>query len=115
MSIDAIARASQERAEDRGAIARRLIGELGPHKRRLAYAFVFVVIGALAQPAGPALLGRAIDRHILAGDKSGLARTMLLLLATYVAGTLATRGQIFLVGTTGQRVLAALRLRLFER
>jgi ATP-binding cassette, subfamily B, multidrug efflux pump len=114
MSIDAIARAGQERAEDRQAIARRLIGELRPHKRRLAVAFVFVVVGALAQAGGPALIGRAIDRHILAGDESGLARTMLLLLATYVAGTLATRGQIFLVGTTGQRVLATLRLRLFE-
>src|SRR5262245_3379345 len=112
MSIDAIARASPEKAAKRGASARRLLRELRPYRRRLALAFVFVAIGALAQADGRALIGRAIDTSILAGDRTGLARTMLLLLVTYVIGTLATRGQIYLVGTTGQRLLASLRLRL---
>src|SRR5205085_398569 len=40
---------------------------------------------------------------------------LLLLLAVYVIGALATRGQVYRVGATGQRVLAALRARLFEQ
>lgn len=115
MSIDVIARAAQERAVDRGTVARRLIGELGPYKRRLALALVFVVMGAFAQAGGPWLIGRAIDQEILRGDESGLARTMFLLLLVYVGGMLATRGQIYVVGSTGQRVLATLRARLFDQ
>ena len=115
MSIDAIARAAQERAGNRGAVARRLVAELRPYKRRLALAMVFVVMGALAQAGGPALIGRAIDGAIPKGDKAELSWTMLLLLGVYVCGMLATRGQIFVVGSIGQRVLAGLRARLFDQ
>ncbi len=96
-------------------MARRLIGELRPHRRRLWLAFTLIVLGAAAQAAGPWLISRAIDRDILGGDPAGLARTMGLLLLVYLGGTLATRGQIRQVGGIGQRVLATLRDRLFDR
>ena len=115
MSIETIARASGERARDRGATLRRLVGELRPYRSQLALAFALIVLSAAAQAIGPWLIGRAIDRHILGGDRAGLAGTMGLLFLTYVAGTLATRGQIRQVGRIGQRVLAALRERIFER
>jgi ATP-binding cassette subfamily B protein/subfamily B ATP-binding cassette protein MsbA len=76
---------------------------------------VLVAVGALSQAGGPWLIGRAIDRSILGEDPSGLFRTMALLFGVYVAGTLATRGQIRQVGTVGQSVLASLRERIFER
>jgi ATP-binding cassette subfamily B protein/subfamily B ATP-binding cassette protein MsbA len=40
---------------------------------------------------------------------------MLVLLGVYIVGTLATRGQIRQVGAVGQRILASLRDRIFER
>jgi ATP-binding cassette subfamily B protein/subfamily B ATP-binding cassette protein MsbA len=110
-----MARAPQEHAENRGATARRLLGELRPYGRPLALAFAFVVVGALTQAAGPWLIGRAIDRNILGDDPAGLYRTMALLFLVYVAGTIAPRGQIRQVGTVGQSVLASLRERIFER
>src|SRR3712207_4043302 len=113
--IESIARTPQERAENKGATARRLLLELGPYRRGLVLALVLVVIGALAQAGGPWLIGRAIDDDILGGDPVGLFRTMLLLLAVYAAGTLAQRGQIRQVGSIGQSVLASLRARIFER
>ena len=113
-SIESIARAPQERAENRSATARRLLGELPPYSRSLALALVLVALSALSQAGGPWLIGRAIDRDILGGDPAGLLRTMLLLLGVYLVGTLAQRGQIRQVGTVGQSILASMRKSIFE-
>ncbi len=113
--IESIASASSERAAYKGATTRRLLSELGPYKRGLVLAFAFVVVGALAQAAGPWLIGRAIDEDILGGNPAGLVRTMLLLLVVYAVGTFAQRGQIRRVGGVGQRVLSSLRARIFEK
>jgi ATP-binding cassette, subfamily B, multidrug efflux pump len=114
-SIESIAGASQEQAEDKGTTARRLLSELRPHGRRLILVLVLVVVAAAAQAGGPWLIGRAIDLYILRGDADGLAWTMLLLLGVYLVGTFASRGQILRVGSVGQSVLASLRERIFER
>jgi ATP-binding cassette subfamily B multidrug efflux pump len=114
-SIQSLARTPQERAENRGATARRLLGELRPYSRSLLLVFALVVVGALSQAGGPWLIGCAIDRYILGDDPARLFRTMALLFGVYVAGTLATRGQIRQVGSVGQRVLASMRERIFER
>ena len=76
---------------------------------------VLVVLGAVAQAGGPWLIGRAIDRFILQGDAAGLARTMMFLLAVYALGTVASRGQVFGIGSVAQRLLASLRARIFDR
>jgi ATP-binding cassette subfamily B protein/subfamily B ATP-binding cassette protein MsbA len=114
-SIESIARTPQERAEDKGATARQLLGELRPYSRSLALALVLIALSALSQAGGPWLIGRAIDRDILGRDPAGLFRTMLLLLGVYVVGALAQRGQIQQVGSIGQSILASMRERIFER
>src|SRR5918997_3225905 len=114
-SIESIARTPQERAEDKGTTARRLLDEPRPYSRSLALALVLVAFSALSQAAGPWLIGRAIDRDILGRDPSGLFRTMLVLLGVYGVGTLAQRAQIRQVGSVGQSILASLRERIFER
>jgi ATP-binding cassette subfamily B multidrug efflux pump len=113
--IESLAREPGEKAENRGATTRRLLGELRPYSRQLILALVLVVLGALSQAGGPWLIGRAIDQDILGGDPAGLVRTMLLLLVVYGVGTLASRGQLRQVGAIGQSVLASLRKRIFER
>jgi len=105
--------AEPEIAQDRRATFRRIVGELAPFRTSLFRILALVVVSASAQAAGPYLVGRAIDTNIGARDLGGLARTMLLLLAVYLVGTLAQRSQIFQIGNTGQRVLANLRTRLF--
>ena len=114
-SIESIARTPREKAENKGATARRLLGELRPYGRQLVLALVLVVLGAAAQAGGPYLIGHAIDRSILEGDVNGLLWTMLVLLGVYLVGTFASRGQILQVGSVGQSVLATLRERIFER
>jgi ATP-binding cassette subfamily B protein/subfamily B ATP-binding cassette protein MsbA len=111
-------------AKDRRRTLRRLLGELSVYRGELLQIASLVIIGAAAQSAGPALIGWAIDEYIhptsaasqpLHGDLGRLSLTMLALLATYVVGALAQRGQIFRVGSVGQRVIAALRRRIFTQ
>jgi ATP-binding cassette subfamily B protein/subfamily B ATP-binding cassette protein MsbA len=96
------------------ATARRLVSEVTAYRSELLLALALIVVGAAAQAAAPWLVSQAIDRDILNGDVPGLVRTLAALLAVYVVGTLATRAQIFQVGSVGQRLLANLRGRLFE-
>lgn len=115
MSLEVMAGTSQERARNTGATARRLLGELRPYRRQIFLALLLIVLGALAQAGGPYLISRAIDQYILRGDRAGLTRTMLLLLAVYAVGAIATRGQIYQVGAIGQQLLASIRARLFDQ
>jgi ATP-binding cassette subfamily B multidrug efflux pump len=105
----------QERASDRGASARRLLGELRPYSGKLVLVLGLVVLGAAAQAGGPWLIGRAIDRYILRGDVAGLSRIMLVLFGVYIVGAIASRGQVYQVGSIGQSLLASIRARIFER
>ncbi len=114
-AIRVMTETAEERARNRGATARRLVAEMAPYRARILIGFGFVVLGAVAQAAGPYLIGRAIDQAILRGDRSGLTRIMLALLVVYVVGALASRGQVWQVGAIGQHVLASLRARLFDR
>ncbi len=114
--IEAIASASDEKARDRGRTARRLVGELAPYRPQLLAILLFIVVGALAQAAGPWLISRAIDDDIAVRhpNPGGLALNMVVLFMVYIVGVVATRGQISRIGATGQRVLAGLRARLFD-
>ena len=105
----------QERAGDRGATARRLLAELRPYSGKLVLAFGLVVLGAGARAGGPWLIGRAIDRYILPVDAAGLSRIMLVLFGVYIVGAVASRGQVYQVGSIGQSLLASMRARIFDR
>ncbi|MBA3636488.1 MAG: ABC transporter ATP-binding protein [Rubrobacteraceae bacterium] len=113
--MESIARTPQERAGDRGATTRRLLGELRPYSGKLGLVLGLVLLGAAAQAGGPWLIGRAIDRYILPGDVAGLSRIMLVLFGVYVVGAIASRGQVYQVGSIGQRLLASMRARIFDR
>jgi len=102
-------------ARDRGAVARRLLGEARPHRRPLMVALGFILLGAVAQAAGPFLVGYAIDHDISRGDGRGLLRTLAALFVVYVVGLFAQQQQTRRIGLAGQRILASLRLRLFEQ
>jgi ATP-binding cassette subfamily B protein/subfamily B ATP-binding cassette protein MsbA len=101
-------------AERGTATARRLLGETTAYKGELLLALVLIIVSAAAQATAPWLVSQAIDRDILNGDVPGLMRTLVGLFAVYAIGALATRAQIFQVGSVGQRLLASLRGRLFE-
>ena len=114
-SLESMAELEVQRAANRGAVARRLVTELRPHRGTLLVALGLVVVSALAQAIGPYLVSRAIDHDIGSGDAQALLRTMLLLFVVYLGGAVASRAQTRRVGAVGQHVLASMRTRLFEQ
>ena len=104
----------QERIQS-GALLRRLLRYLTPFRLQLIGALFLVIISALVQAIGPALIARAIDLNIIQKDYQGLTQTMLLLLGVYIVGLLSQSGQGYLIGWVGQRFLALLRIRIFEK
>lgn len=111
--IEAIAARQDDAARHKTATARRLLRELSPFRRQFAAAVALTLLGTFTQAAAPWLIGRAIDRHVLRGDATGLSRTMLILLFLYVCGALTSRAQFYRFSLIGQRVLAELRRQLF--
>jgi ATP-binding cassette subfamily B protein/subfamily B ATP-binding cassette protein MsbA len=96
-------------AQNRGTVAARLAGYLKPYWPHLAVMLILVMINAATFAAAPFLIGRAIDQFLSVGDRAGLGRTVLLLLATYLVGVVTMGGQFYLMGWVGQRVLASMR------
>jgi ATP-binding cassette subfamily B multidrug efflux pump len=105
----------EEKAHDTGQVLRRLLGYFGASWPWLVVVLVLVVLSTLMRLAGPYLLGVAVDQFITPGDRAGLTRTMLLLLATYLLNWGATASQFYLMTLVGQRVLYALRTQIFQR
>lgn len=110
-----IAELPEERAQNSGRVVRRLLGLLNPYRWLVLAAMLLVLVSASSQGAAPFLIGKAVDELIGTGDKTGLAWTMLLLAGVYLAGMLATRFQIYYLSTAGQKLLADLRQRVFEK
>ena len=90
-----LARSEDEKARDRGKVLRRLLGYMRRYWLAVVGALVLTLVSAGSQAAGPFLIGRAVDEFIGAGDKTGLAWTMLALVGVYLAGMLAMRFQIY--------------------
>jgi ATP-binding cassette subfamily B multidrug efflux pump len=106
-------RLTGESASDPRSTVRRLLGYLKPFWRLLALVVLLALISTLGSLAGPILLGKAIDDTIASGDKSGLTRIVVLMLAVYLGSGLARVVQGVLMVYVGQRFVASLREQLF--
>jgi len=110
-----IARTEDEKAANTGQVIGRLVRYLRPYWLAVAGALGLIIINAGTQALGPYLVGRAVDQFIAAGDKAGLAQTMLFLLLVYLVGMLSMRFQIYLTSWAGQNVLADMRVQIFNK
>lgn len=110
-----IAEKEEEKAQNTGQVAWRLILLLRPYWKMVSLSLGLVVISAAMQGLGPYLIGLAIDRFISGGDLPGLLWTSAALAATFVVGMVATRYQIFSMSLATQKLLADLRRSVFEK
>jgi ATP-binding cassette, subfamily B, multidrug efflux pump len=80
-----------------------------PYRRRMAAAFLFMLLATICTLLAPYLIKVAIDAHIAVGDVDGLSQLALYIGLAYLGLYAATAGQEFLLGWTSQRVLADVR------
>ncbi len=106
---------SEEKPGNSNQVLRRLFPYFRPYRRQLLGVLGLVVVQAVVQAVGPALIGRAIDTNIVGRDRDGLGGTMLVLLGVYVVGLVAQSSQAFLMGRIGQSFLSELRTIVFDK
>jgi len=101
---------------ERGSVLRRLLREARPYYRRLALA---MTLGFLAGVAPLALLQVPnVFPRVLVGphiDAGALWLVIGIVLVSQIGGALAGYGQSYLTAWSGQRLIATLRARLFDR
>jgi ATP-binding cassette, subfamily B, multidrug efflux pump len=95
-------------------LMRRLLRYLRPYRRLAFMALVLLLGSAGLTLVGPALTQRALDVAIPAGDSGLLVRLALIFLGALLLEFLFDYGQSYLTAWMGQRVMADLRLELFD-
>ena len=86
---------------------------LRPYRRPLGAGLVLVALDAAAGLAGPALIRVGIDRGVVGGSEAALWLTTAVFLAVAVADWGVVRSQQVVTGRVAERILLALRVRLF--
>jgi ATP-binding cassette, subfamily B, multidrug efflux pump len=104
-----------ERARDRRGTVRRLWGYLRRQRAALIATISMVTLTTGLTLLGPYLLGLAIDRYILTGDLPGLARISLVMLGVFVATSVLTWLQSYVMAGAAQRTVRDIRADLFGR
>ncbi|XP_037000009.2 ATP-binding cassette sub-family B member 10, mitochondrial [Artibeus jamaicensis] len=97
--------------------ARKLLGLAYPERRRLAAAVGFLAVSSVITMSAPFFLGRIIDviyTDPAADCSSSLTRLCLALSGVFLCGAAANAVRVYLMQTSGQRVVNRLRASLFS-
>ncbi len=105
-----------------GRLMRRLLGYVRPYRGAVALAILLLLGASLADLAGPSLYRVAIDRYIappgatgpITADTRGLAGVAAVYLLILGTGFVARWLQSYLMQFVGQRVMADLRMQMFD-
>jgi ATP-binding cassette subfamily B protein len=102
---------SQSRWDRRPLTLRRF---LAPHWRAMVGAFLLVAVETAAMQAGPLLTQVGIDSGIRAGDTGTLVAVAVAYFVAVALNGVASWGRIAWTGRVGERLLKALRVRVFS-
>lgn len=95
-------------------IVRRMLRYVRPYWKHMLLAIVLMLLASALTLVTPYLMKVAIDKPIAQGDRDGLNRIALVMVAAFVGLFVATAIQRYLLSWMGQRVLANLRGELFR-
>ena len=95
-------------------VFRRLWPRIRPHRWALAAATFFLLAGGSIGLAFPLLVRHLMDAAFVSLDGAQLDRIALLLLGLFSIQALFSFCQVYLLGATGERVIAGVRKDLFE-
>ena len=95
-------------------LMQRLLGYLRPHRLAVMGALASIVGHSVLQLAQPYLTKLAIDRHITAGDLTGLGELALLFLGVLVGSFVLEYAETYTMQLTGQRIMFDLRMQIYR-
>ncbi|WP_199912346.1 MULTISPECIES: ABC transporter ATP-binding protein [unclassified Lysinibacillus] len=93
----------------------RIWSYLRVQKLELSSVVLFVIISTLLSLVGPFLIGKTIDDYIVKFDVSGAIRMALILAGVYIASSLLTWLQTFVMIRVSQKTIRRVRQQLFEQ
>lgn len=93
----------------------RIWSYLRIQKVELISVVIFVVISTLLSLVGPFLIGKTIDDYIVKLDVPGAIRMALILAGVYIASSLLTWLQTFVMIRVSQKTIRRLRQQLYEQ
>ncbi|WP_339176668.1 ABC transporter ATP-binding protein [Solibacillus sp. FSL R5-0691] len=93
----------------------RIWSYLRIQKVELISVVIFVIISTLLSLVGPFLIGKTIDDYIVKLDVPGAIRMALILAGVYIASSLLTWLQTFVMIRVSQKTIRRLRQQLFEQ
>ncbi len=97
------------------AVLKRLFQFIRPYQFRF-YVLVFVImVGAALAPALPLLIKQTIDGPVSAGDYTGLAQMMLIMVGVLVLQSLIQFVNTYLAGWLGQNIIRDIRIQLYQK
>jgi ATP-binding cassette, subfamily B, bacterial MsbA len=91
----------------------RLLPLVRPYATRLMVAFVFLVVAAIAGLVFPAVMRYLLDAAFEQGDRVALDRIAIVLVVVFAVQAVANFIQVFLLSSSTERIVAALRARTF--
>src|SRR5687767_6035418 len=94
---------------------RQLVPRLRPHRGKLTVATVMLLGSSAAGLVFPRVVGGLMDSAFLDRSMANLDRTALFLLALFAAQAVLNFTQAYLLSLAGERIIAQLRMDLFER
>lgn len=103
------------RAKNAGHTLLRIWSYMGRQRKGVIAALVLTALGTLLNLAGPYLLGRTVNEHIVPKLTDGLLKDCLLLLTVYVLSSLMLWGQSYVMIGVSQLTVKDLRQALFSR
>ncbi|UTA68892.1 ABC transporter ATP-binding protein [Emticicia sp. 21SJ11W-3] len=97
------------------AVLKRLFQFIRPYQFRF-FTLVFVILaGAALAPAIPLLIRHTIDGPVSAGNYTGLAKMMLIMIAVLVVQSLIQFVNTYLAGWLGQNIIRDIRIQLYQK
>ncbi|MFS0785976.1 ABC transporter ATP-binding protein [Shouchella sp. 1P09AA] len=103
-----------QKARDWKQATRRILAYLSKRKGSIYLVMILVVLSSLLTLVGPFLIGYAIDNHIIPVNFDGLGVILIGLLASYIALSIATFFQNFIMVRVAQATVFEMREDLFQ-
>ncbi|MFB5087434.1 ABC transporter ATP-binding protein [Psychrobacillus sp. PGGUH221] len=104
-----------EKAKDKKGTIKRIWNYMEKQKIAMIASIIFVIISTILNLLVPYLIGITIDDYIIPKDMEGTLRVLLLLALIYIAASIFTWLQTFLMVRVSLKTIRILRQHLFEK